>query len=652
MYQQRQDFMIVALTGITGSGCSDFAKLMATPFAEWEENGDIRSLKQIDSYLSENKKENYVFAREYKSCYNLCKKQYEDSFQIIKYRNVLMLHVVLELSHKSQSYDNALELISKMISGKFHHSYETDEERRKKKVYTEEHYDVDCDFSAVTIKQMGFDESIYNSASAISEDNKVDLWNLYISERFQMFCEHLYDEMKRRDYYAKNFFVHRLACSIRATGGCESTGEQNKNARPEHLFTVVELINKLIKGFHRKNEKDPRRFVIDSIRNSMEIMYLRERFSAFYMIALHNDACEDAKLREKVQNSTDNKELVEKISKNIIELSKVEKEIDDFEKGLFFAPDLSRCVTESEIHIQFNSLGDLEREKKLKEEGLTTRTFYTFGEQWMKLYALILHPGLITPTRDERCMSIAYVAKFNSGCISRQVGCTIVDKENAVQSVGWNDPPAPQLPCNLRYVDEFIDDDKLNGVNTVVDENGKHPYRVYSKFECSDTTEYIIKKEGTEQWRANGFRGCMYHEADEAVMNALNDIGLPYPYCFRTKYNKYKGYKDQVNTRSLHAEENTMLRIARRGGVGLDGGTMYVTASPCVLCSKKAYQIGIRDIVYLDPYTDIAPDLILECGFGIPNLRPFRGVIGETFYKLYRPFLPYKDELAIYESPL
>jgi dCMP deaminase len=76
---------------------------------------------------------------------------------------------------------------------------------------------------------------------------------------------------------------------------------------------------------------------------------------------------------------------------------------------------------------------------------------------------------------------------------------------------------------------------------------------------------------------------------------------------------------------------------------------MYVTASPCVLCSKKAYQIGIRDIVYLDPYTDIAPDLILNCGFDIPRLRAFRGAIGGTFYKLYQPFIPYKDELKIWE---
>lgn len=62
---------------------------------------------------------------------------------------------------------------------------------------------------------------------------------------------------------------------------------------------------------------------------------------------------------------------------------------------------------------------------------------------------------------------------------------------------------------------------------------------------------------------------------------------------------------------------------------------------------KKAFQIGIQEIVYLDPYTDIAPDLILRCGWNTPKLKAFKGAIGVTFYKLYRPFMPYKDEIAI-----
>ena len=151
--------------------------------------------------------------------------------------------------------------------------------------------------------------------------------------------------------------------------------------------------------------------------------------------------------------------------------------------------------------------------------------------------------------------------------------------------------------------------------------------------------------------KGNTFKQCLNEEIpDNGINEELAKYGLRYSYCFRSRYNKYKGQKDQVNTRSLHAEENTMLRLSKVGGKGLDGGIMYVTASPCVLCSKKAYQIGIKEIVYLDPYTDIAPDLIIHCGWNPPKLRPFMGAIGTTFDKLYRPFMPFKDELAIWEK--
>lgn len=34
--------------------------------------------------------------------------------------------------------------------------------------------------------------------------------------------------------------------------------------------------------------------------------------------------------------------------------------------------------------------------------------FYSMTEQWMKFASLILHPGLITPSSEERCMVVAY----------------------------------------------------------------------------------------------------------------------------------------------------------------------------------------------------------------------------------------------------
>lgn len=72
-----------------------------------------------------------------------------------------------------------------------------------------------------------------------------------------------------------------------------------------------------------------------------------------------------------------------------------------------------------------------------------------------------------------------------------------------------------------------------------------------------------------------------------------------------------------------------------------------VTASPCELCSKKLYQLGVRKIVYIDPYPGIAREQIIACGFRRPNLQLFKGAYGSTYYKLYQPFISYKDEQAI-----
>jgi deoxycytidylate deaminase len=105
--------------------------------------------------------------------------------------------------------------------------------------------------------------------------------------------------------------------------------------------------------------------------------------------------------------------------------------------------------------------------------------------------------------------------------------------------------------------------------------------------------------------------------------------------------------KNQVHTRSLHAEENAFLQAAKRGSTGIGGGVLYTTASPCELCSKKAYQLGIKDIVYVDPYPGISTTHILRSGNAEsrPQLRLFSGSVGSAYHRLYEPLLSIKDEL-------
>jgi len=51
----------------------------------------------------------------------------------------------------------------------------------------------------------------------------------------------------------------------------------------------------------------------------------------------------------------------------------------------------------------------------------------------------------------------------------------------------------------------------------------------------------------------------------------------------------------------LHAEANAITKVARIGNSS-EGSTLYITASPCLECSKLIIQAGIKRVVYNDLY--------------------------------------------------
>ncbi len=55
--------------------------------------------------------------------------------------------------------------------------------------------------------------------------------------------------------------------------------------------------------------------------------------------------------------------------------------------------------------------------------------------------------------------------------------------------------------------------------------------------------------------------------------------------------------------RSLHAEQNAILQGALYG-VPLEGGTIYTTHQPCVICAKMIINAGMKRVVYAGLYPD------------------------------------------------
>ena len=55
--------------------------------------------------------------------------------------------------------------------------------------------------------------------------------------------------------------------------------------------------------------------------------------------------------------------------------------------------------------------------------------------------------------------------------------------------------------------------------------------------------------------------------------------------------------------RTVHAENNAIIQAARNG-VRIDGGAIYITASPCWSCFKMVANAGLRRVVFGEFYRD------------------------------------------------
>lgn len=653
LYKGRRDFTIIGLTGVAGSGCSTLAQLMSDKgflnnvrkpediVVKEAPNDDNDFAYQHDKQGLNNKAlGSLVFKRKYTICYNFAKEHYQP-YTIIKYTHVLWLFTLLKIKEK-YGHLNAASLcgdIKIILCDKFQPSVtKSDNEYKKAIGYSlaaREQF-VDswiCQFdgwddlvSALNSLPRCYVDKLTDSKTRVSELHQF----FAKSTIFKRFVSQLLKDFAEEDYYSLCFMHHRMAFQIRRTGELMEKHEKVFDQQEQgfdYLFDVVRLINILIKGYKHEAESKNANcgIVIDSMRNSLEAVFLRERYSAFYLIAVNDsDNCElnlQESICKKMPKAAANENLLTSVLYKVRGLSETEVKSSDHAKGKFSCPDIENVIAESEIHIS-----NTYREKQEKPSG-NSYEFASMSEQWMKYASLILHPGLITPSAEERCMVVAHTAKLNSSCLSRQVGAVITNQYHSIRTIGWNEVPYGQLPCGLK---------ELNQLGNPRCEGCDH---IFSDFERTPHTHY------RGQSFVEKVKGDFPNLSGDVQSDSLR--GLPYSYCFKTLHNRYEGEKNQVFTRSLHAEENAILQMAKYGGEPLMNGVIYVTASPCELCSKKLYQIGVRKIVYIDPYPGIARKQIIAAGFKRPQLKLFQGAYGSTYFKLYQPFISYKDELSI-----
>lgn len=548
LYSLRNDFLILGLTGRTGSGYTTTAELLSKKSFE-----DVGFPQPSYSNYSGNDE------RKYRISYEYLEKNW-NSFFTIRASDII-ISIVLD-----DSIDTLFDFLKNKFSGN---------SQKLNKVKSS----IGKDF--IRLKKLKDEINAIDESDPSLIKQKKDLaYNFYFNSKLKEFTDSIKTEIQEIRNNDSLTPFQLFGINIRSSGS-----PFRSEISSENCFRISKITNKLIKTIRDKNGGKAC-IVIDSIRNSLEAAFFKERFSAFYLLAINTE-----------NEHRENRLNVDTI--RAIDLTEYKTR-----KGneRFIHQDLPNCIQAADIYLYNPNEKDGDSRKELKK-------------QLVKYLSLIKHPGLITPSPEERCMQFSYTAKYNSGCISRQVGAVVTDSNYSIKSVGWNNTAEGQTPCLLRSTKDLTHESD--------DES-------FSRYERSDVFRETMKANYNEDSTSEKLKGRNHS------------------YCFKDEYNNcITGVQNQVHTRSLHAEENAFLQLTKYGGEGIKNGFLFTTASPCELCSKKAYQLGIKKVFYIDPYPGIAIDHIIHSGDieTQPTLILFSGAIGRAYHQLYEPFIPYKDEL-------
>lgn len=175
--------------------------------------------------------------------------------------------------------------------------------------------------------------------------------------------------------------------------------------------------------------------------------------------------------------------------------------------------------------------------------------------------------GIHTPTKDELAMQAASALASGSACLSRQVGAVVVNDSGEFIGHGKNDVP--------KYG---------GGLYTTEDSDKDHRCWKWKGKECHNDAKKKSLLEKVEQ-RLEAAK--VLKPAATGVKEAVSGGGV----------------KNLIEfSRSVHAEMDAIISIARTGKAGIVGSTLYTSTFPCHNCARHIVVSGIVKVIYIEPY--------------------------------------------------
>jgi deoxycytidylate deaminase len=221
----------------------------------------------------------------------------------------------------------------------------------------------------------------------------------------------------------------------------------------------------------------------------------------------------------------------------------------------------------------------------------------------------------LTPSTHEKGLYAAYSASLQSACLSRQVGAAILDTSGNLIAVGKND--VPKFNGGLYSADDGVNDHRC------VYKGGKC-YNAIRKLKIRKDIEQILV---SEQTSASG--ALINDDQAKKIAEFIYD---------NTPISSIIEY-----SRSIHAEMDAITTLARLGNGGFYDKILYTTTFPCHNCARHIVAVGIRKVIYIEPYEkslalelhDDAITEVNECGKVV--FESFEGVSPRRYQKFFFP---------------
>lgn len=266
LYELRRNFTIIGLTGRTGSGCSKIAEILSDNFENLKKNG----LRQINDIVDPIDKQKYNI------CYNYL--SYGDNwepFTTIKYKNILLFFIL--------SYNTEEDFLLKLLK-KYYRENKIEDNSRTVKVVLKKIHELLNNYPEVKKIQ----DYNGNFSNIKTKEELSNLYDSFFSSNFKEFSKQLFEILESFGYHRRSKLLHNIGCNIRQSG---NPLNDNNVSDIKYIYTISNLTNRLIKAYKQFQDKKnkPTKIVIDSLRNSLEIMFFKERYSGFYMVATKDD---------------------------------------------------------------------------------------------------------------------------------------------------------------------------------------------------------------------------------------------------------------------------------------------------------------------------------------------------------------------------